>query len=122
VYQEYFPVPAGATTYVGLHRGRTFEAIVDPPREFRVAAKSPAARFPLETLARRVSYATWRGVRCTVVRAEDGWVRLRLCRPDAAQVASVSARCVERGLYEAWAPAGEVADVAEVDTEYDLSR
>jgi hypothetical protein len=119
VYQEYFPVPAGATTYVGTHQGRTFEAIVDPPSEFRVAAKFPAARFPVDTLGRRIPYATWRGIRCTVVRVENDWIRLRLCRPDAVQVTMAGAQCVERGLYEVWAPAAEVA-VDEVTVSYRL--
>jgi hypothetical protein len=119
VYQEYFPVPTGATTYVGTHQGRAFEAIVDPPAEFRVAAKFPAARFPLDSLARAISYATWRGSRWTVVRADRNWLRLRLCRPDAVQVAMAGAQCVERGLYEVWAPTAE-AVVDEITIPYDL--
>jgi hypothetical protein len=119
VYQEYFPVPAGTTAYIGTHQGSTFEAIVDPPADFRVAAKFPAARFPLDTLARRLSYATWRGSRWTVVRAETNWLRLRLCRPDAVQVTTAGAHCVERGLYESWAPAAETT-VDEIVVPYDL--
>lgn len=119
VYQEYFPVPAANTAYIGTHQGRTFEAIVDPPTDFRVAAKFSAARFPLDTLARRIPFATWRESRFTVVRAEQNWMRLRLCRPDAVQVATAGAQCVERGLYEVWAPAAEVV-VDETTVDYQL--
>ena len=67
-------------------------------------AKTRAARYPLDALARRVPSATWRDARCTVIREEGDWLRLRLSRPDGDQVARLGAHCVERGLYEAWAP------------------
>jgi hypothetical protein len=118
--QEYFPVEAPMTRYIGMYRENLFEAVVDPPGEFRVAAKTRAARYPLETLARRVPWATWRDARCTVIRAEGDWLRLRLSRPDGDQVARLGAHCVERGLYEAWAPATEVTDAHESDHWYGL--
>jgi hypothetical protein len=35
-------------------------------------------------------------------------------------VTALSAHCVERGLYEVWAPAGEVAGAHEADFRYDV--
>jgi hypothetical protein len=120
VDQEFFPVPAALTKYVGRYRGELYEAIADPPVEFRVAAKTRAARYPVEALARRLPYGTWRDVRCTVIRADGEWLRLRLCRPTGDRVTALSAHCVERGLYEVWAPASEVADAHEADFWYEL--
>jgi hypothetical protein len=118
--QEYFPINPPMSRYIGAYRDNMYEAIVDPPGEFRVAAKTRAARYPLESLARRIPYATWREARCTVIRQEGDWLRLRLSRPDGDQVARLGAHCVERGLYEAWAPANEVVDAHEADTWYQL--
>ena len=81
--------------------------------------RSPA-RYPVEALARRVPYGTWRDVRCTVIRADGEWLRLRLCRPTGDRVTTLSAHCVERGLYEVWAPASEGADAHEADTWYEV--
>jgi hypothetical protein len=118
--QEYFPVEAPLTRYVGVHRDNLYEAIVDPPGEFRVAAKTRAARYPLTSLARRVPRATWRDAACTIIRQEGDWLRLRLSRPDGDQVARLGAHCVERGLYETWAPATEVTGAGETDHWYEL--
>jgi hypothetical protein len=118
--QEYFPVPAALTRYVGTFRDQLYEAIADPPGEFRVAAKTRAARLPVEAIARRVPYATWRGARCTIIWAEGDWLRLRLCRPSAEHVVDLGAHCVERGVYEAWAPAAEVSDGHEQDVWYTI--
>jgi hypothetical protein len=118
--QEYFPVQPALSHFVGRYRGEVYEAIADPPDGYRVAAKTRAARYPVEALARRLPYATWRGARCTVVRAEAEWLRLRLCRPDGDQVAALSAHCVERGVYESWAPKQEVVDGRDVDLWYDI--
>lgn len=118
--QEYFPIAPALSKFVGRYRGEVYEAIADPPGEYRVAAKTRAARYALEALARRAPYATWRSARCTVVRAEGDWLRLRLCRPDGDQVAALSAHCVERGVYESWAPKAEIVDGRELDLWYDL--
>lgn len=45
---------------------------------------------------------------------------MRLCRPTGDRVTALSAHCVERGLYEVWAPASEVADAHEADVGYEL--
>lgn len=115
--QEYVPMTAdhsAGSTLVGQFRGEWYEALADPPHEYRVLARARAARYPVETLSRRIRYTQWRGVECTVVRVEGDWARLRLCRPDAESASGLGAHCVERGVYEAWAP---MADVSIVDTD-----
>ena len=116
--QEYFPVPAAPTRFVGRYRGGIFDAIADPPGEFRLAAKIRAARYPVESIARQVRYVHWRGALCTVVRDEAGWLRVRVCQPAGETIGRLGAQCVERGVYETWAPAAEAEDPREVDLEY----
>jgi hypothetical protein len=119
--QEYLPLPRDAGPHsrlVGTFRGEEYPAVADPPEEFRVLAMTRAARYPVETLARRTRYATWRGARCTVVGADPSWMRLRLVLPDPAVVAALGAQCYERGVYEAWAPASEVTDVQDLDLRH----
>jgi hypothetical protein len=118
--QEYFPVPEALSRFVGRYKGEIYDAIADPPGEFRLAAKVRAARYPVETIARRTTYGQWRGVVCTVVRDEGGWIRVRPCRPDGESIGRLGAQCVERGIYETWAPAAEVTEVREVDVTYPL--
>ncbi|GAA5193105.1 hypothetical protein GCM10023322_54220 [Rugosimonospora acidiphila] len=118
--QEYFMIPPAPTKLMGRHRGQDYEAIADPPGEFRVLAKTRAARYAVETLYRRTPYVTWRRVPCTVVRDEGEWLRVRLIRPDAESVTQLGASCIERGIYETWAPRAETAGYRDVDTEYDL--
>ena len=105
---------------VGRFLGEEHDAIADPPHEFRVAAKGMGVRFVVQDLVRRVPYAVWRGVTCTVVHGERDWLRLRLCRPDAQNIHALGAQCMERGSYEVWAPAAEV-DVRDTDTRYDIT-
>jgi hypothetical protein len=116
--QEYFPVEPPLTRLVGRYRGELFDAIADPPQEFRVAAKNRAARWAVETLARRRYEVTWQGVATTVVRAEERWLRLRVCAPDPDNVGRIGAQCGGRGRYETWVPRGHVAELHEVDLEY----
>jgi hypothetical protein len=115
--QEYFMVTPG-TRLVGTYRGEVYEAVADPPAEFRVAARNRAARFPVDHLARRTLRATWRGAEFTVARVEGDWLRLRLCRPDAEQVTRTGVQCVERGRYEVWTGRANVTEVREVDVTY----
>jgi hypothetical protein len=103
---------------LGQYRDETYEAMADPPHEFRVLAKARAARYAVESVVRRTRYVTWRDVPCTVVRVEGDWWRLRLCRPDRASAAMVGAQCLERGVYEVWARAIETMSVRDVDQPY----
>lgn len=122
--QEYVAVGPDrvvGTTLVGTYQGEVYEALADPPHEYRVLARVRAARYPVQHLARRVWYASWRGVTFTVVRAEGDWLRLRMCRPDEQNTTMLAAQCVERGVYEVWAPTADV-DLRQVDFGYDISQ
>jgi hypothetical protein len=122
VEQEYVPLPRSnpSSRLVGTFRGEEFEAIADPPEEFRVLAMTRAARYPVETLMRRTRYARWRGALGTVLSADATWLRLRLCRPDPNNVAALGAQCYERGVYETWAPATEVTEARDINISYQL--
>jgi hypothetical protein len=102
---------------IGSFGQTEYEAVADPPEEFRVRALTRAARYPVTSLSRRAEQARWRGVPCWVLQRDASWARLRLSRPDADTVNALGARCYERGVYEVWAPAPELADhqVAVVD-------
>lgn len=118
--QEYFAVPAAPSRLVGRYRGEEYEAIADPPGEFRVLAKTRAARYAVESLARRTPYGSWRGVPGTITRVEGDWLRLRLLAPSGDAVAALGASCVERGVYEVWAPAAEVRDRQVLEVRYPM--
>jgi len=118
--QEYFPMPAAASRLVGRYRDEEYEALADPPGGFRVMAKTRAARYPVQAPARRTPRGSWRGVPCTIIRGEGGWVRLRLRRPSRDAVLHTAAGCVERGVYEVWAPAAEVTVAAPIEMRYEV--
>jgi hypothetical protein len=44
IEQEYFPVPPAPSRFVGTYKGEVYDAIADPPGEFRLASKVRAAR------------------------------------------------------------------------------
>ncbi|TDB76629.1 hypothetical protein [Micromonospora sp. KC723] len=121
--QEYLPTGDAprSTQLVGGYAGVEYEAVADLPGGFRVLAVTRAARYPVESVARRLRYAHWRGARCQVLREESGWLRLRLCAPDPDAVADTGAQCQERGVYEVWAPGPEVTDDRVVDVPYPLA-
>jgi hypothetical protein len=120
--QEYLPLHRERpfSRLVGRFQGAESDAVADPPETFRVLAMTRAARYPVESLARRTRYARWRGVLCTGVGLEGDWARLRLCAPDAENVATTGAQCQERGVYETWAPVADVTNVQDVDIAYDI--
>jgi hypothetical protein len=121
--QEYVQLnrQTSSVRLVGWLRGEEYEAVADPPADFRVLAMTRAARYPVDALRRRTQYASWRGALCTVLSEEANWLRLRMCRPDQEHVVAVAAQCYERGVYELWAPAAEVNDRQVVDVEYVLT-
>jgi len=121
--REYVPcTEPGSARLVGLAGANQheYEAVADPPGEFRVRALTRAARYPVSSLSRRAEQAHWRGVPCWVLQRDDRWARLRLLRPDADALAATGARCYERGVYEAWAPLPELVDHHYLDVPYQL--
>lgn len=119
--REYVPcTDAGSTRLVGRINEHEYQAVADPPEEFRVRALTRAARYPVTTLSRRAEQALWRGVPCWVLQRDDSWARLRLIRPDADMIAAMGARCYERGVYEVWAPLRELADHHVAELPYPL--
>jgi hypothetical protein len=119
--QEYVPCSdAGSSRLVGQAGANEYEAVADPPGEFRVRALTRAARYPVTTLSRRSEQAQWRGVPCWVLQRDDSWARLRVIHPDADAMAATGARCYERGVYESWAPTRELVDHHISDVPYTL--
>jgi hypothetical protein len=119
--REFLPcTDAGTSRLVGRIKEHEYEALADPPEEFRVRALTRAARYPVETLSRRAERAIWRQVPCWVLQRDDRWARLRVIRPDGDAMAATGARCYERGVYEAWAPLAELADHHITDIPYEL--
>ncbi|MFJ8576868.1 hypothetical protein [Micromonospora sp. NPDC093277] len=118
--QEYMPTgdTPRSTRLVGVYRENEYEAVADQPGGFRVLAMTRAARYPVESAARRLRLAAWRGVPCLVLWEESGWLRLRLRRPDPDAMAATGAQCHERGVYETWAPGAEVTDDQVADLPY----
>jgi hypothetical protein len=119
--REYVPcTDAGSARLIGRINDHEYQAIADPPEEFRARALTRAARYPVTTLSRRAEKALWRDVPCWVLQRDDSWARLRLVRPDADAVAAVGARCYERGVYEVWAPVRELTDHHIAELPYQL--
>ena len=119
--REYLPcTDVGSAKLVGRSGSHEYDAIADPPEDFRVRALTRAARYPVETLSRRAERATWREVPCWVLQRDDRWARLRVIQPDGDAMAATGARCYERGVYETWAPLGELVDHHITDIPYQL--
>ncbi|MEV6495474.1 hypothetical protein AB0M20_43690, partial [Actinoplanes sp. NPDC051633] len=120
--REYVPcTDPPAAHLVGRINQHEYQAIADPPGEFRVRALTRAARYPVQTLSRRAEQALWRGVPCWVLQRDDRWARLRIIRPDGEALAATGARCYERGVYECWSPLAELVDHHILDLPYELS-
>ncbi|GGK83825.1 hypothetical protein [Mangrovihabitans endophyticus] len=119
--REYLPcTDSGSARLVGRINQHEYDAVADPPEEFRVRALTRAARYPVTTLSRRAEQALWRGVGCWVLQRDDRWARLRVVRPDGDAVGITGARAYERGVYEAWAPVAELVDHHLWDVPYEL--
>jgi len=119
--REFVPcTDAPSARLVGRINQHEYEAVADPPEEFRVRALTRAARYPVSTLSRRAERATWRGVPCWVLQRDDRWARMRVIRPDGDSLAATGARCYERGVYESWAPLAELVDHHVGDIPYEL--
>ena len=119
--QEYFPVDEPLTRLVGEFHDGEYEAIADPPDEFWLLAKVRALRHPIALPARRTPLVSWRGETCSVIRDNGDWLRVRLMRPGPEALMRLGATCVERGVYEAWAPSAEVDGRGDLVVRYPAS-
>ncbi|MEV6597426.1 hypothetical protein AB0M36_11250 [Actinoplanes sp. NPDC051346] len=119
--REYLPcTDAGSARFIGRVGDHEYQAVADPPEDFRVRALTRAARYPVHSLVRRAERALWRTVPMWVLQRDENWARLRLVRPDADSVSAVGARCYERGVYEVWAPLRELTDHGIAEIPYQL--
>jgi len=119
--REFLPcTDTGNAKLIGRSGNHEYEAVADPPDEFRVRALTRAARYPVETLSRRAERAVWRQVPCWVLQRDERWARLRVIKPDGDAMAATGARCYERGIYETWAPINELVDHHITEIAYQL--
>jgi hypothetical protein len=117
--QEAFPV--ANATHIGLfgtYSGRQYPAVADPPHEYRVRAKSAAARFVVTNVVRSHLVGRWRDTDCVIAGTKDDWVRVRLRHPDTEAVKITDAECTERAVYECWVPGRELEDVQQIEHTY----
>jgi hypothetical protein len=117
--QEYFPAAEPMTRLVGVYRNDEYEAVAEPPNEFWLLAKVRALRHQVTEPSRRTPIVSWRGATCAVILDNGNWLRVRMLRPDPDALVRLGATCVERGVYEAWAPIGEVSDAGDLVVTYD---
>jgi hypothetical protein len=119
--REFLPcTDAPSAKLVGRINNHEYDAIADPPDEFRVRALTRAARYPVQTLSRRAERALWRRVPGWVLQRDDRWARLRIIQPDSDALNATGARCYERGVYESWAPLAELDNHHITDIPYEL--
>lgn len=120
-HQEYHPIRVGSgSRLIGTYAGREYEVNADPPAEFRARAARRADQHRVDSLVRRGARARLAGHDVVVLALERDHVRVRACRPHPELLYGLGLRCVERGVYEGWVPAGELSDPREVEHRYDL--
>lgn len=106
------------TEYEASPDGDTVRLYVDAPTEGFTAVSSkrhvrivPAAEvdgiFYVNTLC------TWRGEGFAVLGEHDGWLRLEYVGGKAPVAERLGLEMFDRGVYQAWAPLSEVAEIRE---------
>ncbi|WP_335985797.1 hypothetical protein [Glycomyces sp. MUSA5-2] len=108
-------VHAGLT---GEHEGERVPITADPGHGFHAYARGAASRSPITAPRRFHTRARWRDIEVLALGRNEDWVRLRLSQPDIEAIMAADATCVERGVYECWAPLAELEDPRTVTTEY----
>ena len=108
-------VHAGLT---GEHEGERVPVTADPGHGFNAYVRGAVSRSPVKLPQRFFTTARWRDIEVLVLGRNDDWVRLRLCRPDVESAMTTGAACVERGVYECWAPRAELEDPRTVTVDY----
>ncbi len=93
---------------IGEHEGERVPITADPGHGFSVFARGAASRSPVTRPQRFHTRARWRDVEVLALGRNEDWVRLRLSQPDIEAIMATDATCVERGVYECWAPLAEL--------------
>lgn len=110
--------PAVHAGLTGEHEGERVRVTADPGHGFSAYVRGAASRIPVKRPQRFYTEARWRDTEVLVLGRSEDWVRLRLCRPDVESAMTTGASCVERGVYECWAPRAELADPRTVIVDY----
>ncbi|RRS02087.1 hypothetical protein [Glycomyces terrestris] len=110
-------VHAGLT---GEHEGERVPITADPGHGFHAYARGAASRSPITAPRRFHTRARWRDTEVVALGRNEDWVRLRLSNPDIEAIMATDATCVERGVYECWAPLAELENPSTVNLDYPL--
>ncbi|MCH7230458.1 hypothetical protein L0U85_06255 [Glycomyces sp. L485] len=113
--------PAAHAGLVGEHEGERVRVTADPGHGFSAYVRGAASRSPVSRPKRYFTKARWRDIDVLVLGRNEDFVRLRLERPDVESAMSAGASCVERAVYECWAPRSELEEPHTVTVDYPLS-
>ncbi|MFB4317924.1 hypothetical protein [Actinomadura sp. 21ATH] len=105
---EYEAGPDGARVRLYLDAPAEGFAEVAPGRHVRVV---PAAE--IDRLSYVSTVCTWRGESFVVLGEHDGWLRVEYTGGKAPVAEALGLEMFDRGVYQAWAPRGEVEDLRE---------
>ena len=105
---EYEASPDGAQVRLYLPRPAEGFTQAAPDRFVRVV---PAAE--VERLAYVNTVCTWRGERFIVLGEYEDWLRVEYIGGKAPVAERLGLEMFDRGVYQAWAPRGEVEDLRE---------
>ncbi|GAB3647190.1 hypothetical protein [Glycomyces tarimensis] len=113
--------PAVHAGVLGEHEGERVRVTADPGHGFSAYVRGAASRSPVTSPKRFYTKARWRDVDVLVLSRNEDWVRLRLRHPDVESAMITGASCVERAVYECWAPRAELVDPHTVTVDYPVS-
>lgn len=103
---------------MGDHEGERVPVTADPGHGFSVYARGATSRSPVTRPQRFFTRARWRDIDVLALGRNEDWVRVRLSQPDLESIMATDATCVERGLYECWAPLAELENPRMVVVDY----
>jgi hypothetical protein len=110
--------PAVHAGLLGDHEGERVPVTADPGHGFSVYSRGATSRSPVTRPQRFYTQARWRDMDVLALGRNEDWVRVRLCQPDIEAVMATDATCVERGVYECWAPRAELERPQVVTVDY----
>ncbi|THV43268.1 hypothetical protein [Glycomyces buryatensis] len=103
---------------VGRHEGEQITVTADPGHGYSAYVRGAVSRSPVTAPQRYYTKARWRDTDMLVLGRNEDWVRLRLASPDVESVANTGAACIERAVYECWAPRAELQDPQTIWVDY----